>query len=542
MPLQFLNMIKNRASQMAYSSTLYDWSLRGSTPDRLIVRPPDAWPGCAQRGHALFDGVLTHYGETLPLSQCGWMPYGLSDAWVRYVHGFSWLCDLRSLSCEKGMGADARRCARAMITSWMSYYSHWDKDTWTPGIVGQRLAMWLSHYEFFGQFDGLDEDADRFEHAFFEAAIRQARHLSHVFSQKNTDIKSIGHFRAAKGLLYAGVGFEGYEGWIEQALSEITRGIDEQIAGDGSHRSRSPQALQDVLKVLLDVRMALQSADYPLPENIQHAIDRMGPALRFFRYNDKGFGLFNGSQEGNRDVLDSVMRQCGVRGKAMNSLPCTGFERIVHGRTTLLVDTGKAGENVAHTGPLSFEMVYGRQRVFVNCGHHPLDDEWADALNAAPAHTSLTMDDRNPVAGKPSYSSREDHKNATLLEAAHEGYVSVNGFTHHRRLYVSDQGHDIRGEDTLTASHDPQKSIQAVIRFHLHPKVMVSLIRDGQEALLRLPGGVGWRFHYSAGRLALEDSVYLGEGGQVRKTKQLAIYGQVSCKQAQILWAVQREG
>lgn len=542
MPLQFLNMIKNRASQMAYSSTLYDWSLRGYTPERLIVRPQDCWTGSADKGRLLLDGVVSFEGENLPLAQCGWMPLGITQAWIKHVHGFTWLRDLRSLSCEKGMGADARRAARAMINSWFAYYRYWDRDVWAPDVTGQRLAMWLSHYEFFGQFEGDDEEADRFEHMFFEAAVRQARHLSHVFSQKNSDPKHIGHFNAAKGLLYAGVAFEGHENWIDVGLNEIEKALDEQIAGDGSHRSRSPKDLMDVLKALLDIRMVLQAADYPLPEKIQHAIDGMGPALRFFRYNDKGLALFNGAQEGDRDELDSVMRQCGIRGKAMNSLPCTGFERIVHGRTTIMMDVGKAGDNVSHAGPLSFEMNYGRQRLFVNCGHHPLDEDWQDALSACPAHTGLTLDNRNPAFGKASYSSREDHKTATLIEAAHEGYIALNGFTHKRRLYVSDQGHDIRGEDSLTAQHDPQKPIEAVVRFHLHPKVMVSLIREGEEALLRLPGGVGFRFHHSGGRLALEDSVYLGKGSQIRKTKQLAIYGQITHKQAQILWAVQREG
>lgn len=542
MPLQLLNAIRHRASQMAYSSSFYDWSLSGSAPERLIVRPQDCWAGDVERGRMIFDGVLSCHGETLPVGQVGWMPYGISDAWMKHVHGFSWLRDLRSLSCEKGMSADARRCARAMIQSWLSHYRSWDRDVWRPDIVGQRLSMWLSHYEFFGEFGGADDEADRFEALFFDAAIRQARHLSHVITQKNVSSQKPGRFNAAKGLLYAGISFEGHEVWIDQALSEIEAAIDDQIAGDGSHRSRSPQDLLDVLKVLLDVRMALQSADYPLPEKIQHAVDKMGPALRFFRYNDKGLALFNGTQENDRDDLDSVMRQCGIRGKAMSSLPCTGFERIVHGRTTLLMDVGKAGDHVAHHGPLSFEMNYGRQRVFVNCGTHPLDEQWGDALAACPAHTGLTLDNRNPLSGKAAYSSREDQKNTSLLEAAHEGYVALNGFTHKRRLYVSDQGHDIRGEDSLVATHDPQKPVDAVIRFHIHPKVMVSLIREGQEALLRLPGGVGWRFHHSGGRLVLEDSVYMGEGCQPRKTKQLAIYGQITQKQAQIQWAVQREG
>ncbi|MFP4313027.1 MAG: hypothetical protein ACLFR0_01760 [Alphaproteobacteria bacterium] len=52
---------------------------------------------------------------------------------------------------------------------------------------------------------------------------------------------------------------------------------------------------------------------------------------------------------------------------------------------------------------------------------------------------------------------------------------------------------------------------------------------------------MGWRFHHSGGSLALENSVYLG-GGDIRKTKQLVIYGQMCGEHAQIKWALQREG
>ena len=94
----------------------------------------------------------------------------------------------------------------------------------------------------------------------------------------------------------------------------------------------------------------------------------------------------------------------------------------------------------------------------------------------------------------------------------------------------------------MNAPSAPAKPVDVALRFHLHPRVMVSLIRDGQDALLRLPGGVGWRFCVGQGVLALEDSVYLGQGCEPRKTKQLAIYGQVHDKKAQIKWALKREG
>jgi len=558
MPVQVLRHIRNRASQMAYNTAAYNWSLKGPAPERMVVRPVDAWPGCMEAGRSLCEGSLDLEGAQLPIGAQGWEPEGVSEAWMGHMHGFSWLRDLRALGCERGMGAVAGTHAKIMIQSWNDHYQNWHPQSWRMDVTGERIAMWLSAYEFFSAVEFIEaDDEEFFQDVFFDSVMRQARHLSRCFSHDTHEgCQGLGRFKALKGLLYAGIAFEGFENWVEQALSHLDVEIDRQIAGDGAHRSRSPAQLLSALQILLDVRMVLRAADYPLPEKIQHAIDRMGPALRFFRYNDKRLALFNGTQEGDAEVIDSVLRQAGVRGKTLSGLPCTGFERLTLGRTTVMVDCGQTPnwpyDKEAHAAPLSFEMSYGRERLFVNCGAHPADPAWQDALRATPAHNALSIDARNACEIKASGHFarkvqhpavlREDLKNAVLLEASHDGYVQLNGITHKRRLYVSDQGHDIRGEDILIAAVEFSKPIDVAVRFHLHPRVMVSLIRDGQEALLRMPGGVGWRFHLSSGYLALEDSVYLGQGVQPRKTRQLAIYGQITEKQAQIKWAMQREG
>jgi len=119
----------------------------------------------------------------------------------------------------------------------------------------------------------------------------------------------------------------------------------------------------------------------------------------------------------------------------------------------------------------------------------------------------------------------------------------VNGITHRRRLYLGAYGHDLRGEDKLTCSIGLQKQHEYAIRFHLHPRALVSLIRDGQEALLRLQNGSGWRFVQQGGvHLALENSIYLGEGTTPRKTKQIVIYGNIESDFTEVKWALQREG
>jgi len=561
MPVQLIQHLKRRASQMAYNSVFYNWSLQGEAPERMVVRPVDPWPGSMEAGKALCEGALMFEGAQMPFGAGCWQMDDLPEGWMAHLHGFSWLRDLRSLSGERGMGAVARTHAKMMIRSWIEMNETWQPQSWRMDVAGQRLAMWISAYEFFSAVEFIEpEDEEDFQNAFFDSCTRQARHLSRAIAHGEVDeCRGPGRFYAVQGLLYAGIAFEGFEHWADQALEQLAFELDAQIAGDGAHRSRSPAQLLEILQILLDIRMVLRAADRPLPEKVQHAIDRMGPALRFFRYSDKHLALFQGAQEGAAERIDSVLQQAGARGKILSALPCTGYERLSLGRTCVMMDCAGAPDwpyaDSAHASPLSFEMSYGRARLFVNCGAHPLDEDWREALCSTPAHTALSLDARNACGlqgrcGRGSFAPavvlREDLRHAALLEASHNGYVPVNGFHHKRRIYLSDQGHDVRGEDVLSADVLPVRPVDVAVRFHLHPKVMVSLIRDGQEALLRLPGGVGWRFHQGSdlrnGRLELEDSVYLGCGTSIRKSKAHFIYGQIIDNSSKIKWAVQREG
>ncbi len=570
MPVQVLRHLRKNASQMAYNSLLYNWSLRGGVPDRIIVKPVDPWPGNAQAGLELcttpdakqnseFSNNFTVIEgqqidlcdeikriENLAVTGC-WEPVGANQEWLSHMHGFIWLRDLRALG-----GETAGKQARSMIKDWIKNHTNWQPIAWQAGIIGERISMWIALYENFS----VNAD-DTFQDIFFESLIRQARHLSRVLSG---DVQSIDALKAAKGLLYAGLAFEGYETWIDQALKILETEIDKQILGDGSHVSRSPAQLLQALQILLDVRTALISGNYPLPEKIQYAIDRMGPALRFFRYTDKHFGLFNGTQEapknGGQDFVECVLGQANVRGKSLQSLPCAGYERMSLGRTLLMFDCGKSPDfpynKQTHAAPLAFEMSYAKERLFVSCGTHPDSKEWQDSLRSTAAHNTATIDYRNAceirndghMARKVQTVNtlREESKTALLLEASHDGYISLNGISHCRRLYLSGKGYDLRGEDIFTSLISTSISHDIAIRFHIHPRVIVSLVRDGKDALLRLPSGIGWRFHHTNGILMLEDSIYLGEGTRPRKTKQLVIYGQTVEKETKIKWAVQREG
>ena len=206
----------------------------------------------------------------------------------------------------------------------------------------------------------------------------------------------------------------------------------------------------------------------------------------------------------------------------------------------------------ASAAPLAFEMTYGKERMIVNCGAHPFSPEWQEALRGTAAHTTLDIDNRNAceikedghIGRKPAAikSERTEKKTSLLVEAQHDGYVSLNGLTHTRRLYLCERGQDLRGEDILSADVAPEKHHDYALRFHLHPRVKVSLVKDDTEALLRLPSGTGWRFQQEGGTLSLQDSIYFGEGTSPVKTQQIVVTGQTLSAVTLLKWAFQREG
>ena len=324
---------------------------------------------------------------------------------------------------------------------------------------------------------------------------------------------------------------------------------------DGGHASRSPEILIGALEIMVDIKSALKAGDRKVPEFMDEAILNMSTAARFFRYGDRKLAVFQGAQEGDVSRLDTILAQCGQRGKAVTSMPYSGFERAELGRSLLLLDVGKSPDypfdNAAHASPLAFEFCYGKDRLFVSCGAHPTSDSWNEALRFTAAHNTVTLDYRNACEIRKDghfgrkvteFSlQREESEEAILLEASHNGFVPLNGITHTRSLYIGDEGHDLRGQDKFTCTSKLIRPVEIGLRFHVHPKISASLINSNSEVLLRMAGGVGWRLSFSEGTLALEDSLYLGTGTEPQKTKQIVIYGQMTGDTALIKWAVKRE-
>ena len=124
---------------------------------------------------------------------------------------------------------------------------------------------------------------------------------------------------------------------------------------------------------------------------------------------------------------------------------------------------------------------------------------------------------------------RKEQVTGVWLETSHGGYMGETGLMHRRRFYMTQEGDDIRGEDSLylPMGETPKRrdEIPFTIRFHLHPSCRATLAQDQKSALIIQGGKTGWRMRTDGGLLSVEQSYYLGSGDKPQKSSQIVIRG-----------------
>jgi len=122
---------------------------------------------------------------------------------------------------------------------------------------------------------------------------------------------------------------------------------------------------------------------------------------------------------------------------------------------------------------------------------------------------------------------------------SHDGYQRAYALRHRRRVYLSADGADLRGEDRLEP-HGVARAADFTVRFHLHPDVRANLAQGGDSALLRLAKGGGWRLRAAGAWISLEPSVYLGRKDEIRRSQQIVLSGRTGPDGARVKWALHR--
>lgn len=434
-----------------------------NAPPEPVVRLKDPWPGDAARAEALIANEADLLAALAPDSHNP--EISRDDVRRARAQSFAWLRDLRSLG-----GDAARRTARRAVTAWIETNRRSDRVAWRADVVGQRLSAWMGAYDFFAASAGPGFRAEVMEQTAMQVAWLRRR--------LNQAPPGAGRIGALAGLAAGAAAIDEADAnfpLIDAALGALAR---DELRSDGGLVGATPLAQLEALMRLVDLRSAFAASDRPPPENSADVASAMAAPLAALRLGDGGLAVFGGG-EGDPWTIDLALAASGWRGRAPLDLPEAGCARALAGRSTLLT--------LARSGALEF--AHGADRLFSSigaCADAPSSRfERTDISDfSAPASPGCRFAEVAPI-------EREIDDGATLLTAAWRWARPEIDWR--RRIYLSADGHDLRGEDIAGGP----AGRETIVAFHLHPGADAIQLDDG-GVLVRAQSGQGWRFRADA--------------------------------------------
>ncbi|MDX5361387.1 MAG: heparinase II/III family protein [Alphaproteobacteria bacterium] len=543
-PSGALGALRTRAENAFWRSALSDQLLKGPLPDRVAFAPQDLIPGSLDQARAILNGTFVFGTETVTAEGARiWSAPLPSERFAEALHSFRWLRHLNASG-----GSHAGTAAQVLLDGWVERYGRYDHFAWRPDVLGARLVSMMRHYRL------LFERADALARS--KAMVAIARQCRFLMRRAPKMAQGPGRLDALIGLVHVCLALEEERSRLHWALDLLSEDLPRHVFADGGHRSRNPVTHARVLADLAGLQGDLQTAGVTAGKVLADVTGRMAGWLRRMRHGDGGLACFNGGQEASDGLADHVLAAVDGAKRAPSEGDDSGYYRMAARRTVVIFDAGTAPAPAyardAQAGCLSFELSSGRARIVVNCGTgagHGV--AWEKALRATAAHSTLTIADRPSAAvgkavgvlsGPPNVTGRRmPVPGGDAVVARHGGYADM-GFLHERRLFLSDDGDDLRGEDRIEpAGKGKPGRAEApwAVRFHLHPGARASRLPNG-TILIKTATGEGWTLRTGTGALDIEESAYLGSGGRPRRSEQIVLSGLTEGHEAVIKWAFKR--
>ncbi|MFU7527002.1 heparinase II/III domain-containing protein [Qipengyuania sp. ASV99] len=543
---------------------------------RVLATVESPTTGSRAAGIALRAGHFLVHGVKQPIGQLDFDSSArLSPGIERAVHSFSWLADLAASAPREDCTAIAERITGRWLDANPSPPKGGAKGAaWDVENAGMRLLAWLVHAPLV-----LTGQTPDLKPRLLDAIEETASWLDRKALRSGAGLGQVAGWAAvtAAGLLLP-------DGKPRRLYGEagLVRALGDLVAEDGGALSRCPSAQMDAIQVLTDLIACYEAVSCAVPDAILVMRELLVPPLLALRHGDGALGNWQGQGAIPADRVSALIAASGVRTRPLNDPQHWGYQRIRGGQTTVQFDAGPP-PRARHTrcgcaSTLAFEMSDGPSRVIVNCGGAALAGgqvpaRIGQALRATAAHSTLVLDDANSTAvllhGKLGRGAelveverRIIHQNgreATRIEASHDGYSARFGLTHSRILTLRSDGSELSGDDILLPVKRSGKRgmVGFAIRFHLGRGVEAHLSQDGRGASLLTPDGRLWQFRLrgqsgeegavggAAGadvKLTCEDSLWVDGEGRPHAAEQLVIEGLTSRGGGQFSWLLKKMG
>ena len=527
-----------RARSRLRVGPLYRWRFTGRTPERVLIAPPDLRLADPQIALEIYHGRFPFAGTAVDTD--GGSPFRIevaNPAWLASLHGFRWLRHMRAAETEL-----AAANARALVAEWIAINGRRIEGVaWRPAVTAKRIIAWLQHSGVV-----LQGAEFQFYRAFLKSLSIQIRYLRAMTPEMPDGDERM---RCRIALAFASLSLPAPSSAIRGASRHLSAELDRQILPDGGHISRNPETLLELLADLLPLRQTYSNQAEPPPDALIGAVERMLPALRFFRHQDGTLARFNGMGATSYDRIAAILHHDEIGGSPVLHAAHSGYDRLSMGDTTVIADTGlpppPGTSGSAHAGCLSFELSSGRAHFVVNCGVDTRGAaDFRPLARATAAHSTATLNDTSSarfaltqgfggLIGTPLLEGprqvpckRMDSRGVQAFVARHDGYLPRFGLYHERELSLTAEGGLLEGIDRIfrhggeVARANGRDAV--AVRFHLHPDVQLFENRRGE---IVLAVGTAERWEFSCEELAptIEESLFFAAIGGPRRSRQLVL-------------------
>ena len=533
---------------LAWRTPLHGLRLRGRYPLKLLGVPIDPIEGLVRAGGAMLDGEIIWRGESVAIGTYDFKPRAISPAFSDYLQSFAWLRDLSAAGPRTRVAPIAEQLTQRWVDA---FGKQLHEAAWRPDLWGRRILYWGSHAP-------LIMSSDEMRSSVLNALARGARHLDRSADKA---VPGLARVAAWTGVVAAGLLIPGGE--LRQIHGEkgLERALAAALHEDGGIVSRSPVEQMDLIGLLAMLRKYYEMRSQRPAAFVTAALNKTVPALLGLTLGDSGLSSWQGDAPVDGGRIDAVIAASGVRARPLRQSRDWGYQRLSMGHTRIIVDAAPPPisrfAKGACASTLAFELSDGPYRLIVNCGggrgaNNALNPDLANALRSTAAHSTVVIDDSNSTAvhndgslGKGVTEVEQDRNEdmaGSRIDMRHDGYVRRYGLSHRRRIALSPDGREVRGEDFLIREgrRKSGQSIDYAIRFHLAPGVEISATADGVGALLRISGGALWRFRAIGGEVSVEDSLWIDPRGRPVATRQLVITGPVPEDGIEVTWVLAR--
>ncbi|WP_375427415.1 heparinase II/III family protein [uncultured Sphingomonas sp.] len=552
--LSLADRLSERFHRLTWRTPLHDLRLKDRHPLKLIAVPDDPIPGDVGRGRALLAGRLVFSGEERALGGLDLRRPDWGKPFADHLQSFAWLRDLSTVATR----AEAAPVAEALMARWLDAHADAvDQTGWRADLWGRRVLAWTAHAPLI-----LSSTDLVYRSRVLNALARGGRHLD-----RYADNTPAGAARIAAwcGVVSCGLLIPGGEARLRFGEAGLARALGASLFEDGGIVSRSPSMLLGTIDLLASLGACYDARREDMPDAVTGALARMVPALLGVAHGDRGLSSWQGGGPVAATRVAAVIEASGIRTRPLRQARDWGYQRLTAGSAVLIVDAAPPPvARVVEGGcasTLAFEFSDGPTRLVVNCGGAReavagLPRTLIEGLRTTAAHSTLGLADTNSTAihadgtlgrgvGEVEL-SRQESEAGSRIEGAHDGYARRFGFVHRRRLMLSADGRELRGEDALLPRGRRRRSgtTPFAIRFHLGRGIEAEPTADGQAAILRTRGGEAgggpWQFRCRGGALAIDGSVWIDEAGRPVATRQLVVAGEAAAGGASVGWLLKR--